>query len=168
MAAPVAPGAGQAAVFVDSTTGMLRCTSGTNPDECLPTSSTASSAVGANVTMTNANQYYDGPSITVAAGTWMIVSTVTVTTASTASAVGVTCKLWNGSSTFASPEGTSGAVGVAAVRAVSLAPQAIVVSTGATYKVSCAQTIGGGSLRASPPDNSPGNFASTISAVRLK
>ncbi len=124
---------------------------------------TASAQLGADVTMTNANQYYDGPSVSLAAGTWWVIAAVTVET--TSGATGFTAKLWDGTTVVASSETVSGASGNQPCEIVC----AGFVSPGSTttYKISTAATGTGGKIAAAARHNGAGNNASSIYAVRI-
>lgn len=165
-AAPAAPPATSANVFVNAN-GMMQCQFGASASECLPTYNTATNAIGSDVAMTNANTFYDGPAVTLAAGTWMVQGTVSITTSAANSIIPVTCKLWNGTTVTASTETSVNAV--AAVRTLSISLQGIVSPVGSTtYKISCASTVASQTISAATTDNGAGNNASTINAFRLK
>ena len=166
--APSAPSAGVGNVFVNSS-GMLECQYGAGQAECVPTYNTATNALSGDVTMTSANTYYDGPSVTLAAGTWLLNGTVTLLSAAGTTAVNYTCKLWDGTTTTSSSEGGARVTGTSATQKVSIALSGIVSPGGSTtYKVSCASTGASGALKATASDNGVSNTASTLNAVRLK
>jgi hypothetical protein len=136
---------------------------GTDVDYTFPVAlSQVSNALTADVTMTNANQYYDGPSVSCVAGTWLLVGSVTVYNSSGAS-VPFTAKLWDGTTTFAAPEAgvPNASLGILALSAI--------VSPGVTtsYKISVASTTAGRAIKAAPNDNSPGNYASVLNGIRI-
>lgn len=65
------------------------------------TISTIDSPLGANVTMVNANTFYDGPSASYAAGTWLVVWKVTVEPiVGTSQSYAWTAKLWDGTTVY--------------------------------------------------------------------
>lgn len=166
---PTAPATGVANVFVSSASGMLRCQYGTGAAECLPTYNTATNSLSADVTMTTANTFYDGPSVTLAAGTWMLHGTVTLQTTNTANPHEFTCKLWDGTTVVSSAQQTSEdpAASTVRVQAISLSGIANPGSS-ATYKISCTSNVASQIFKAAAPSNGAGNNASTLSAVRLK
>jgi hypothetical protein len=167
--APTAPANGDANVFVNSTSGIIQCQYGASQAECIPTYNYTSNALGADVTMTTAFTYYDGPSVTLAAGTWMVQGTITAYTTSTTSAVMVACKLWDGTTISSSTGASSGAVAVAAQRLMTMSLQGIVSpASPTTYKISCTSTVNSQVIRASLPSGGTGNTTSTVWAFRLK
>src|SRR5579859_1335289 len=125
-------------------------------------STTVTNSLAADVTMTNANQFYDGPSVVVGPGNWLLVGQVVTTDTggtSTASA-----KLWDGTTNFAS----SGS-GILASSYVTLPVSAFVTTTAAstTFKISVANTSAGRAIKAALPNNAAGNTASTLTAVSV-
>jgi hypothetical protein len=62
---------------------------------------TVDATLGADVTMTNANTAYDGPSASFAAGTWLIMFQMQFTNGSNTQSREYTCKLWDGSTVYA-------------------------------------------------------------------
>jgi hypothetical protein len=121
-----------------------------------------SSDLGSTVTMTNANTYYDGPSITLAAGTWLIIGQVTIEDPSSTGGRN-TAKLWNGTTVSSSLESTAPTGGTTAMTV-----SGIVAPTGSTtYKVSVASSQNSHTIRSTAPTNSAGANASHISAVKI-
>jgi hypothetical protein len=114
--------------------------------------------------MTSQDTYYDGPSVSIGAGTWLIFASVTWD--GTGHAFLATAKLWNGTVVAASCQcdtrGVSGDAG-------SLTLAAIVTTTGTeTWKVSVAAHSGGLTLiKAAATFNGAGNNGSTILAVQV-
>jgi hypothetical protein len=126
------------------------------------TITTAEADLGGDVTMTNANQYYDGPSVSLAAGTWFITGTLTVR-AGAANCV-LTAQLWDGTTTESSSEtrmATSGAQYTISLSGI------IVLAGTTTVKLSAASTAGGGSIFAAAFFNGVGNNASHIRAIKV-
>jgi hypothetical protein len=123
--------------------------------------STASAQLGADVTLGSANTYYDGPSVSLAAGTWLLVAALMVQ--NTSSASDFTGKLWDGT-TVAS----SGQVSCASSYAGQL-PLCALVTPGSTttYKVSVACSATGGKIKAAATNNPAGNTASTLVALKV-
>lgn len=127
-----------------------------------------SSSLGANVTM-NASNFSDGPSVSVTAGTWLVAGQVEVQTTSVTSAINFTCKLWDGTTVAAASYVVIGAVSSAAARNTEIPLSGILTEAGsATAKISCMSTTTSQIMEAAPANNSPGNFSSTISAVRIQ
>jgi hypothetical protein len=125
--------------------------------------STGSAAISSDVTMTSANTFYDAASVSLVAGTWLIIGKVVVLTGSTAT--DYTAKLWDGTTVLDSAE-----LGVTANLVGELTMMAI-VSPGSTttYKVSAAANQTGDTIKATPVNNGTGatNTASSIRALRI-
>jgi len=129
---------------------------------------TVSAALSGDVTMTSAGIFYDGPSVSCVAGTWLLLSGVVITTAA-GSPANCTAKLWDGTTVAASTEVTlilgGWPIGVCGGF---LSVAAIVTPGGTTtYKISAAQQAAGGLIKAATPDYGAGNNASYMRAVRL-
>lgn len=122
---------------------------------------TAQTALSSDVTMSNPNQHYDGPSLSLAAGTWLIMGGVTVW--DTSGGGRYTAKLWNGTIVKDSKEIAIGntAVGAMSLRAI------VTLATTETWKISVAGTISAGHILAAIADNGAGNNASTLLAIRI-
>jgi hypothetical protein len=128
-----------------------------------PTLTTATAKLSADVTMTTVSTYYDGPSVSLAAGTWFVEGHVTIQSISDLAPV--TAKLWDGTTVSASAQSNMGANG-----AVEISVSAIVVLGGTTtIKISATVGAGGGgdSIKAAAPTNGAGNNASIINATRV-
>lgn len=128
-----------------------------------PTVATVDATLGADVTMTNANTFYDGPSASFAAGTWLIVYKVAAyPSSSTGQTQDITAKLWDGSTVWdeasqAFPANTS-----SATLALQCGGSAIVtLASTTTVKVSVASVRAGGSIRRDVPDNSAASHTAT-------
>jgi uncharacterized protein YhdP len=125
--------------------------------------------LSADVTMTTANTFYDGPSTALTAGTWLLNGSVDLQTTSTSSAVNFTCKLWDGTTVGSAGFSAIGATSSAAVKNVQMALTGIASPSGsATWKISCTSTTASQLIKAAPSSNSPGNYASTLVAVRIQ
>jgi hypothetical protein len=111
--------------------------------------------------MTTANTFYDGPSLSLAAGTWLLHSTITL-----GGGTGIddfTSKLWDGTSVYASTQ-TSQSIGFENSHSLT----AIVTLSGTTtVKVSATCTVGSKTMRKACANNGAGNNASTLTAVQL-
>jgi hypothetical protein len=122
----------------------------------------AEADLGGDVPMTTANTWYDGPSVSLAAGTWFIVGTVTV--AGAGGIDGITAKLWDGSTAESSACGDIESGG----GQVSLTVSGIVAfGSTTTMKISATATTTGGTLKAFAPYNSAGGNASHIRAFKI-
>jgi hypothetical protein len=119
-------------------------------------------AVGADVTMTSANTFYDGPTLTLSAGSWQLYGQVSVLD-TTAAGSKFTAKLWDGTTALASAESESEAAGVPFPLPVSWA---VTPTVSTTYKISVASTsAANGRIKAAVPDNAAGNTASYLIAI---
>ena len=124
---------------------------------------TGTSSLGVDVTMTNANQYYPGPSVSLAAGTWFITGTITVFNSS-ATAGSATARLWDGTTTFSSSE--SYLRQTPNVTSISLSGIVTLAAT-TTIRISAASTQPASTISSSTLNNPVGNNASFINAVRI-
>jgi len=124
----------------------------------------ATTRLAADVTMSTANTYYDGPSLSLGPGTWLILGTVELYSAS-ATTPQYTAKLWDGTTTYA--VGQFEAPGSAS-NPIQINLHAIVSPVGTTtYKVSAAASANSCLIKAAPLNNSPGNYASGMDAAQI-
>lgn len=124
--------------------------------------------LGAPVTMTNANQYYDGPSISVGAGVWMVSGAVNINCPTNAHAL--VAKLWDGTNTaLASAEQYMLTTGAQGNYAINLAPTVVVLTATTTLKISCQSPAAGQIIKITPANalSLEGNTSSRITAIRL-
>lgn len=118
--------------------------------------------ITAQVTMSTANTFFDGPSVALVAGTWILYAALSIHTFTTTRQI--TAKLWDGTTTWAA-EQHSIAPGIGTIP---LGPVVVVLGAGATVKASATATAGTDSvIRDSPADNNPGDFSSFITAIRI-
>ncbi len=133
----------------------------------IPVHTYSVNSLGADVSLASAGTWYDGPQLTLAAGTWLLVASLTIAAMPT-TARGYTGRIYDGSSSLVSVES-----GVAAETtqspALNLVLATVVVSAGGvTYKAQVTPSgATAGSLKAATPDNGVGNNASTLVAVKL-
>ena len=122
---------------------------------------TATAALGADVAMTAGNTYYDTVSVSLAAGTWMLVAEVEVVGAN---AIGISAKLWDGTTVF-----RSGSFTVAVNTYTGHITMAAIVTPGSTttYKISVAGNTTGGTAKAAMTLNGAGNNATALTAVKV-
>lgn len=158
-------------------TGILPCASfpaligpiTTTAGACATSQAYLTGALSSAVTMTTAGTFYAGPTVSLTAGTWMLIGSVSLQTTSTASAVEITCKLWDATTTAGAGYVAIGAVASAAVRNEQMAVTGVLVETGSvTGEISCTSNTASQLIEAAPGYTSPGNYASTLVAVRLK
>lgn len=128
------------------------------------TANTAESSLAADVPMSVINTYYDGPSVVLGPGTWLLTGTVTVEYGTVNN--NVTAKLWNGTTVEAS---TEAAVHTVAQLQLSLSLSGIVtIASGTeTWKISVANQRTDGNILAAAPTNGAGNNASFLRAIRI-
>ena len=132
--------------------------------------STAEAGVTSDVSMSAANTFYDGGSVTLAAGTWMIVSNATVESPNN-TAFKVTGKIWDGSTVYSAAEGAIGSMGGSSKGYVNFSMNSIItLSATTTVKASYTSTAASCLLKAAPGDNNSGTNGKTTSirAVRIK
>lgn len=126
-----------------------------------PALTTSSAYLSADVAITVASTFYDGPSLTLAAGTWLLAGTVELV-AGAAGTRTFTGKLWDGTTTIS--KGKQSTTGTASALIVSLAFSAIVSPGGSTtYKISCTSDTTGDKIAGA----SPNQFDSYLNAVRV-
>lgn len=122
---------------------------------------TASNYLSGDVSMPTGNTYVDGPTLTLAAGTWLLTGQVMVTRAG--GGTNVTAKLWDGTTVISSAQGSTN-INPGGPLAVS----GIVSPVGSTtYKISAAADAATVVMKAAAPLNSAGNTASFLNAVRI-
>lgn len=161
-----------AATLIDLTNqvqGILRVANGgTGNSTGQATLSNVSSSLSAPVTL-NAATYTDGPSVSITAGTWLVVGEVELQTTSTASIVNFSCKLWDGTTVVAASYVVRPALASAAVTQLEVPLSGVMTEAGsATAKISCISTTNNQLIEAAPANNSPGNFSSKISALQIQ
>jgi hypothetical protein len=134
-----------------------------------PAHTNSTSQLSSDVAMTTANTFYDGPSLSLAAGTWLLNASVDLQTTSTSSAVNFTCKLWDGTNVASSGYAAIGATSSGAVKNFQMAINGIASPASATtWKISCTSATASQIIKAAATNNSPGNNASTLVAVRIQ
>jgi hypothetical protein len=133
------------------------------------TASTASvNQLSGDVTMTTGGTFYDGPSLTLAAGTYVLIGTVTVDGNNLSAATQNVAQLWDGTTVAGSTEGIAyaGATNrdICSLTVVGL----VVIASGTpTWKISATANANGSILRAATPDSGSGNNASTLVALKI-
>lgn len=172
MAAPSAPGGSAFNLYVNSTGDQLECDYGATPTACIPSYTNGSSSSfnsNANYTMTSTSTFYDGPTTgSLAAGTYFITGTLTLGKASATAPAYALCKLWDGTTAFASAYPGIPYVTAAAITYTTVTISAVVTESGsATLKISCEPQTGSEIMYYTTPVGSL-STASTISWVRLK
>ncbi len=112
-----------------------------------------------DVTMTTAGTGYDGPSLTLGAGTYILHGTVTV---SIPSGANINVRLWDGTNTFDDPE----QLGAAGQSAISV-EGTVVLSGSTTVKITCKTGVNASTIVATGGQYGITNKASHLMAVRL-
>lgn len=128
------------------------------------------SSLAANVAMTTAGTWYDGPAFgtgnILEAGIWYISGTVTVYGPAN-TAFKATAKLWNGTAVESSSEGSAGVVSTTEGGVVSITLSGIITANGTdTYKISAVSTDANCQIVTSTP-NYPTGGATRIVAFRI-
>lgn len=125
----------------------------------------ASNALSADVVMANAGTWYDGPSISLPAGTWMIDSCVTVQKGAISSTGDLSARITNGTTHYASSEATWNNRS-ASMASISLSTRITLAST-TTIKVQAVSSFAASAIKAATIYQASGNNASNINAVRV-
>jgi hypothetical protein len=131
------------------------------PSRVKPSDQGAESQLGGDVTITNANQYYDGPSLSLGIGTWLVIVALTVS-CSGAGEIGY-ARIVSGGSNVASGEQVAGGAGALTI---TLVKRLVLVGT-TTVKGQAASSSAARAIKAQQTANASGNTASTITAIRL-
>jgi hypothetical protein len=130
-----------------------------------PTVTTQTNALTTAVTMSSANTFYAGASLTLAAGTWLVTANHTIASASN-TAQSVTSKLYNGTTTvYASGQGFSPAGGAGVVGYVQSTLTAIVTLVASTTITFAAASTASSSVIKVTPDNNNTNATNTAAIM---
>lgn len=172
MASPAAPTGTKYNLYVNNTSDQLQCDYGSTPSPCLPSYTNGSSSSfngNANLTMTSTSTFYDGPTTgSLAAGTYLVMETLSLGKASATAQALVQCKLWDNTTTFATVESSLPYVTTAAITYTTVSLSAVITESGtATIKTSCEPGTGS-EIMYYQTGTSTLNDATTISWVRLK
>lgn len=118
------------------------------------------SQLAADVTLTTPGTFYDGPTLSLTPGTWVLMASLQFAMNNRV----ITAKIWDGaSSTVVSLEnGVSGAV-----QGFLTLVGRVVITAGATYKASATAAAGSATMLAAAATNGAGNNASTLVAIRM-
>ncbi len=126
------------------------------------TNTNSQAFLGSNVNLSSTTTYFDGPSLSLAAGTWLI--TAAVTCSSSGGATSFVAKLWDGTTVYASGEADSRA----GTRGATVHIHAIVVlASTTTVKVSATSDDTASIMRTNTSIQGSGNNATYINAVKL-
>lgn len=166
--ASVAPASGTFSTgdHITTTDGkMFICTSGGSPGTWVQVGgvvslTTVTAQLSSDTTMSSANTFGDGPSISCATGTWAVTSSCCVQGGSNG---GVTGKLWDGTTV-----GSSGYTGVGAENYTHMALSWVFTpGSTTTYKFSATSSNASGAIKAAAANNSAGNNASSIVGIKV-
>lgn len=117
--------------------------------------------LAADVDMVNANTWYDGPALNLPAGTWLVIGTITVDVATSAS---IGARIFDGATTYASAEQDRSAAGASALTVAAI----VKLNVASTVRIQGINSHAGNPISAAMPSNSVGDDnASTIVAVQL-
>lgn len=121
-------------------------------------------ALSADIVCTSANVYYDGPSVTLTAGTWLLMGSVQIVSVS-AGAGYADAKLWDGTTAMASGELYLAATGLCSIALMGIAA----ISSTTTYSIAVATQQANARIKAaiSAGGLGAGNNASTLRAVKI-
>jgi|GEM_PF-3498456 len=124
----------------------------------------ASAFLGADVAMASANTWYDGPTVSLAAGTWLVMASATLgRTTTTAGHYNI--RISTGTTHYASVQQFHASV---ANNWAALSCNAIVTfGSTTTIKLQAAATITADVMKAATANNSSGNNATGLVAVRI-
>ncbi len=145
-----------------STTGYLSSTDWSTFNNKQSAITSASNVLSGDVSMPTADTFYDGPAVSLSAGTWMLTAAVSVISPS--NSYHAMCKLWDGTTTYSS----ANEFGYSNTAPVNLAMTAVVApGSTTTYKVSCASQQANGSIKAATTDYS-GADASRLNGIKIQ
>lgn len=119
----------------------------------------------AQVTMTNANQYYDGPAVTLSAGTWLLVGQIELRNVA-AGIQDYTAKLWDGTTIKASG-GTTLPSGAGFAGQIHLSAVVVIASGTPTWKISCRSEGAANLMVAADPVDSGANKGLVLNAIKI-
>lgn len=147
-------------LYADSTGALYYCTVTGTPGTWLPVAlgsgggslTTVESTLASNVNMPSSNTYYDGPSVSLSPGTWLLVGSVTLLANGTNT---FSAKLWNGTTVESSGYGFNDST-------ITLVGLVTVAST-TTWKISASSQNGGKTIMAT----TPGAGASRLVGIKV-
>jgi hypothetical protein len=152
-----------------ATTGQVLTWSGAQWEPQTPAAATASltsasAFLAADVSMPSANTYYDGPTVSLASGTWLVMASATIGRTTT-TAGHYTMRISTGTTHYASVQQYHASV---ANNWAALSCNAIItLAATTTIKLQTAGTITSDVLKAATANNGSGNNATGLVAVRI-
>jgi hypothetical protein len=117
--------------------------------------------------MPSANTFYDGPSVTLAAGTWIVGGQVNILTGGTAVVSHGTAVLWDGTTVYASGADGGPPYNGYWTWTIPIAPVPIILAVQTTLKLSVAVDANSNTMKAAPQYNSKGATLSYITALKI-
>lgn len=136
------------------------------PTPIVPVLTSASATLAADVTLTSSGTWYDGPSLLLAAGTWLVTAHITLAKTAT-TAITYFSRISTGATHYASSQQYQASV---ANHSTHLALTALVtIADSTTVKIQSTSNAGAASvaMKAATTINNSGNNATTITAVRV-
>jgi hypothetical protein len=130
-----------------------------------PSLERTSNALSGDVTMTNIDTWYDGPTVTIGAGTWSIDSSVYVQKAASSGVTSIAFRISDGTTTYASANQSWNSI--ASTHCQSCLSAIVTVGSSTTVKVQVAAALASCIIRAATQYMGSGNTASNINAVRI-
>lgn len=118
--------------------------------------------LGSDVTMTTANTFYDGPSLTLSAGSYILIGHVSVLILN-ASGAYITAKLWDGTTVY----DDSVHYGTQFARHTCNVTAYVTPSGSTTYKISATQNSSGGTIETTIGTNGAANKGSHLIAIKI-
>jgi hypothetical protein len=147
-------------------TGYGAIETGTNDKTVTVALTSATATLGSAVSMVNANTFYDGPQVTLAAGTWLVVGTITCTRAAT-NATQYTGRIGDATTNYAATQASHPSQNP---HAVSLSMSAVItLGTTTDIKLQAAANQTNAVMQNTPTINGAGstNLATRINAISI-
>jgi hypothetical protein len=126
--------------------------------------SSAQNQLGANVALVTSGVYYDGPALTLSAGTWILFGVLMINAGG--GTADYNAKLWDGTNVAAELDSTAPGTGYDLV--LPFAARVVIASGTPTWKVSVARSIiSGGNILTTAGHSAAANKASTLVAIQV-
>lgn len=124
--------------------------------------------LGADVAMTNSNQFYDGPSASFAAGTWMVWYKAIIRPSAASNTHDYTVRLWDGTNIYDETDNSTPAAATVTTGVEVFGVAVVVLASTTTLKVSAADIRTGCTLARDVFNNSGASHTATrLSAVKI-
>ena len=126
-----------------------------------------SANLAVSVTMTNANQFYDGPTLVLSPGTWLLFGYLTAGRAGTG-ATAYTARISDGATHYASAQFSQATLNPHVVNlSLVSAPIVVVAGPALTVKLQCAANVASSIIYAAATVNTAGANAAGMRALKL-